>query len=75
MKWTKLDGFNQPNGFVLIRWDDEFDGKWDGHLYCLGVFANETFYIDGIASDTVNILQLMEQNTFWVYPSQIMESE
>lgn len=44
MKWTKLDGFNQPNGATLMRWDDYFDGKESGYQYAVGNYENECFY-------------------------------
>lgn len=44
MKWTKLDGFNQPKGLTLMRWNDHYDDKADGYLYAVGHFENECLY-------------------------------
>jgi len=45
MKWTKLDGFNQPNGLTVMRWtiwDSEEEGSiiW---YYLIGNYQDEKF--------------------------------
>lgn len=67
MKWTKLDGFNQPNGLTLMRWNDYFDdGKVDGYKYALGNYANETLYFYNVYYTNkvhqLHITQLMDDD-------------
>ena len=79
MKWIKLDGFNQPEGATVLRWNDYFDGKEDGYWYEVGDFHNEVFYSSdkflGNKRLKRNISELMGDDACYLELWKIEEAE
>ena len=82
MKWTKLDGFNQPNGLTVMRWAkwDEEEEEGSINYYCVvGEYQNEKFQYkfqynkDELVTDSMS--ELMYSEAEWICLENYEEPE
>lgn len=80
MKWTKLDGFNQPNGLTVMRWAKDYEECEIENWYCVvGQYRDEKFYYqfqynkDELVISSIS--ELMYDEAEWICLEEYEEPE